>query len=59
VPTRFERLRVARLSRQPNAVGALLAMAGTPTQIEDDAAVRSALATAVPEYKVSDRNPVT
>jgi len=59
VPTQFERLRVARLTRQPNAVGALLMLAGASTPTEDDAAVRSALAAAVPEYKVSDRNHVT
>jgi FlaA1/EpsC-like NDP-sugar epimerase len=51
VPTRFERLRIARLGQQPaGAIHALLALAGDAAPVSD-AGVRSALAQAVPEYQ--------
>jgi len=55
LPTRVPQLRIAKLSQQGGSLDALLALAGATTAQADDAAVRAALAQAVPEYRSSDR----
>jgi FlaA1/EpsC-like NDP-sugar epimerase len=55
VPTRVAELRVARLTQDGGSLDALLELAGASTVQADDAAVRSALAQAVPEYQSPDR----
>jgi FlaA1/EpsC-like NDP-sugar epimerase len=49
-PTGMPQLRVARLNQQPGSIEALLDLARSPAATIDDAAVRAALALAVPEY---------
>jgi hypothetical protein len=48
-------LRVARLTQDGGSLDALLELAGACAVQADDAAVRSALAQAVPEYQSPDR----
>jgi FlaA1/EpsC-like NDP-sugar epimerase len=56
-PTRVPQLRVARLNRQKGSMEALLDLAHAPSGATHDEAVRGALASAVPEYELSDRPP--
>jgi len=55
LPTRVKQLRVARLTQQAEAIDPLLELARAPAPMADDAAVRAALARAIPEYQNGDR----
>jgi FlaA1/EpsC-like NDP-sugar epimerase len=53
VPTRIERLRIARLTRAHGPIDGLLALAQRAQPLPSDAEVRAALAAVVPEFQVS------
>jgi FlaA1/EpsC-like NDP-sugar epimerase len=51
LPTRFERLRIARLDRDADGIGELLHWCAQPTAHATDDEVRDRIAAAVPEYR--------
>lgn len=55
LPTRINELRIAQLKRQATGIDGLLELARTAVARVDDAAVRAALAHAIPEYRSTER----